>query len=239
MNGTCRVTYLYPTNTGLTVIGGVESILENGKYAEIDQVYPKWIGQVGATDRSCLIKSISINRDSLIDPVENQSLDNAMLFFAMPELMDEVRKQDSLFPLMYSRRLSNEVDSSMANLIRRKFLGHQISLCDSDQFDVFACKLEKKVISLCTDNGGGTDILQYRVGSNHKLELSLTKQTVVDNARNKQFELFENGGSRYKVQFGNNDHSISAGVVVEKDGVTLFKQQCQSEMFESYLLPRK
>jgi len=157
----------------------------------------------------------------------------------MPELMGEVRKYDPIFPLKYSNRLSNGVDSSIANLIRRKFLGDQISLCSSDQFDVFACKLGRKVISVCSGNRDGTAILQYRAGSDRKVELLLTKETTLNDAENKQSETFENGRYRYKVEFGNNNDASSAGVIVEKNGTTVSKQQCQPVMFEPYLLPRK
>lgn len=239
MNGTYNVTYLYPADQGLTTIGEIESELDNGKYIEINQISPKWIDRTGEAEIAGLIRLISGRRTDFIGSNENQALENSMIFFAIPELMNEIHKQDPLFARNYTDRLSNEVDSSMANLIRRKFLGKNISLCGTDQFDVFACKLDKKVISVCSGNKNGAAVLEYRAGSDRKIELSLTKQVQTNYAGNKGTESFENGGYKYTINFGEGRDTSLAGVIVERKGTIVSKQQCQPEMIEPYLIPRK
>jgi hypothetical protein len=239
MNGTYTVTYLYPTDGGLTTIGAIESGIDNGKYKEINRISPEWVKGISVADRARLIQSISVNHDDFVRSSQAQSLDDAMLFFVMPDLMREIRKRDSGFPVDYSNYLGNEVNSSMANLIRREFLGGKISLCDSDQLDVFACSVGEKAISVCMGNKeDDVDTLQYRVGVGRKVELSLEKpfpHTVVGGGHS---EFFDNGDYRYTVKFGNGKDSDSAGVIVEKNGAIVSRQQCHPERFEPYLLPK-
>ncbi|MGF6787526.1 hypothetical protein [Paraburkholderia sp. 35.1] len=239
MNGSYNVTFLYPGDEGLTTIGGVESDLDNGKYIEINRISPKWINKSGETEMAYLIQSVSKNRSGFIGPDGNQALDNAMIFFAIPDLMNEIRKQDSLFSHSYTSQLSNEVNSSIANLIRRKFLGKSVSLCGDDQFDVFVCKLDKRVISVCSGNMNGAAVLEYRAGSDRKIELSLSKQIDSNYVANKEAESFENGGYKYTVKFGNGGDTSSGGVIVERKGTIVSSQKCQPEMIEPYLIPRK
>ncbi len=176
MNGVYRVTYLYPSNDGLTTIGAVELGMDNGKYTEVSQIIPKWIRQVGATDRPRITQSISVGFENMANSHQNLSIDDALLLFAMPELVPVIRKRTPAFPVAYSNYISNEIDASMANLIRREFVGDQTSLCDIDQFDVFACSLGKRTISVCSGSEDGANILQYRAGYHRKLELLMTKK---------------------------------------------------------------
>lgn len=239
MNSTYNVTYLYPTDQGLTTIGQIESDLDDGKYIEVNKISPKWINSPGEVEMADLIQSILMRRSEFIESDESKSLDNAMIFFAIPDLMSEIRKQDPLFVRNYTTRLSDEVDSSMANLLRRQFLGGNISLCGNDQFDVFACQIDKKIISVCSGNENGTTVLEYRAGSDRKIELSLTKQVQTNYAGNKETESFENGGYKYIIKFGNGRDASLAGVIVENKGAIVSRQQCHPEMIEPYLIPRK
>ncbi|APA89748.1 hypothetical protein BJG93_30225 (plasmid) [Paraburkholderia sprentiae WSM5005] len=239
MSGTYNVTYLYPADDGLTAIGEIESDLDNGRYIRIDRISPKWIKRTGEVEMVRLIQSIAANRADFVGPDGNQALDNAAIFFTMPVLMDEMLKLDPLFARNYTDRLSNEVDSSMANLLRRKFLGKNISLCGEDQFDVFVCKLDKKIISICSGNNNGAAVLEYRYGFGRKIELSLTKPVSINNDDEKETELFENGDYIYTVKLENRRDMGSAGVIVERRRAILSRQQCQQETIEPYLMPRK
>ncbi|MFM0550056.1 hypothetical protein P0D69_03650 [Paraburkholderia sediminicola] len=127
MNGIYSVTYLYPGDDGFITFGTAELSMDNGKYTEINRISPEWIKRASANDRTLFIRSIVSHSDIFIDSGQNQSLDDAMFFFALPELMREIQKSDSTFLVNYSNRLSKDVNSSMANLIRRRFLGNQVN----------------------------------------------------------------------------------------------------------------
>lgn len=239
MNGSYKVTYLYPVDDGLVTIGAVELGMDNGKYVEINRSSPEWIKQASLDEISRIVKSISLNRGEFTDAVRTQSLDDAMVFFVIPGLMDEIRKLDAEFPDNYSRQLNKKVDSSMANLIRREFMGRGISLCDSNQFDIFVCNLERKTISVCIDRKNDFEVLQYRVGSARKVELSLEKSFVAGATDGARSESFRNGEFRYTVDFDGEKNSHWAGVTVEQNGILISRQQCRSEKFEPYMLPEK
>ena len=239
MNGSYKVTYLDPVDDGLVTIGAIELSMDNGKYIEINRSSPEWIKQARMAEISRIVKSISLNRSELMNAARTQSFDDAMVFFAIPEWMDEIRKRDAAFPDKYSRQLNKKVDSSMANLIRREFMGRGVSLCDSDQFDVFVCNLERKTISVCIDRKNDFEVLQYRAGSARKVELSLEKSFVADATDGARSESFRNGEFRYTVDFDGEKNSHWAGVTVEQNGIFVSRQQCHSEKFEPYMLPDK
>ncbi|TKC78923.1 hypothetical protein FAZ69_31280 [Trinickia terrae] len=236
MNGIYRVIYLRPTESGLIAIGGAESSLDNGRFVDAVAISPKWTKAASARELDSLFDSILVHRGDLVGSSSSQSFDGAFLFFSIPELMGKIRRVDALFLIDFSMVLNKTVDSSLANLIRRRFVGNQISLCDENQFDIFVCKIGKKTLAVCASNREGEDVIQYRIGRDRNVELSLSKtmsQRIFDSH---ELGVFERGEYRYIVKYGDN---VWQGVVVEKSGITISKQQCEVEMVEPFLLPNK
>jgi hypothetical protein len=239
MNGTYKVTYLYPTDDGLLMIGAAESSMDNGSYTGISRDYPEQMKRINEHEKIHLIKSFSNFSANFFGSSRGESIDDAMLFFVVPELMAEIKRQNSEFPIDYSNYLNSEIDSSLANLIRRSFLTRNGSLCDVDQFDVFVCGVGKKYISICSGKKGGALTLQYRAGLNGKIEILLEKPFSSFNSSKIESESFENGGYRYTVRFGDIHGSGWAGVLVEKMDAAISKMQCRAGTIEPYLLPEK
>lgn len=239
MNGTYKVAYVYPADDGLATIGSAEASMDNGNYVEIGRIDSDRLRQINENEKFHLIKSISAEPVDLIDSASSESVDDAMLFLLIPDLMKEIENRDSRFPAVYTKYLNDKVDSSMANLLRRKFLGNEVGLCDMNQFDVFVCSLDKKIVSICVGDKDGSQILQYRAGVGRKVEISLEKSFSSVGSKETPFGSFGNGDYQYTVNFGGVEDSGWAGVVVEKNGAVFSRQQCRAGAIEPYLLPRK
>lgn len=239
MNGTYKITYLYTTDISLEFISGVDGTLENGKFTSAESFSPKWTNEIKPNEKSNLIKSIAINRDHLIGKTDDLTIDNALLLLTSPELPDEIRKHDPSFFKKYSDNINKNVDSSVANLVRKKILTPEISLCDPDQFDVFACKLDRKSISLCLGKKDGSSVIQYRAGSKEKIELLLENPTPGNLSDTTESLILENRGYSYTVRFGQEKGTSWSGVVIRKGNHPIAKQQCQPGTIEPYLLPKR
>jgi hypothetical protein len=235
MNGTYKVAYLSPSASGLVAIGGVELSQDNGRYVDVSEAFPTWTKPADQTGLRNVVNAIIENQNKLIVADKGQSFDNALLFFAVRGLMENLMIKDSNFLVNFAKDINSEVDSSIANLIRRRLIGNKISLCGDDQFDVFVCKIGRKSLSVCSGVQDDANVLQYRVGTDRKIELSLGKSVSLNRPQRVSTESFKNDEYQYVVKFGDADWQ---GVVVEKNGTPVSELQCDSESMEPYLLPK-
>lgn len=235
MNGTYRITYLLPTRQGLIAIGGAELGRDNGKYADVSIAFPAWTGRADSAQLSAVAHSIMSKKNSIVGTNKGESFDNAILVFVVGFLVKDVWKSSPSFLADLTGEINDVVDSAVANLIRRKLIGGEISLCDEDQFDVFVCRAGKKTLSLCTAGRDAPDALQYRIGTFRDIELRLARSFPGGGLQDSSSVSFENGPYSYVVQYADGSWR---GVTIKKNGVSLSRLQCASEGMEPYLLPR-
>lgn len=200
---------------------------------------PEWVRAITANEKTDFVEKVARNREQLLAKKDDQSVDNALLILVNPEFVEEVGKQDPFFLSKYSDDLNAGVDSSVANLIRR-MLTPEMSLCDSGQFDIFVCRLEKKTLSVCLGEKDGLRTIQYRVGSKERLQLLLEKPAPIYRSDTTESEKFSNGNHLYTVRFGGRHSGDDwSGVLVQQDNQLIEKQRCQPGEIEPFRWPKK
>jgi hypothetical protein len=235
MNGTYKVTYLLPCRDGLIIIGGVELSRDNGRYVDVSRVSPVWAKHADHFQLKELADAIMADKENIVVADKGRSIDNAVLVFVVEDIVRDEQKSNPTSLVDLSRRVNDEVDSSIANLIRRRLIGGGISLCDEGQFDVFVCRIGEKSVSVCSGVQGESSVLQYRVGSGRNIELSLAQSGTAGGSMKNSSASFKNGSYQYTVQYGDSDWR---GVIINKNNAIVSKIQCAPWGMEPYLLPK-
>jgi hypothetical protein len=233
MNGSYTVMYLVPEYDGLKHLGSVEISMSNGRFVSIATAAPRWEVSLGASERRAWLDRV-IDRAAELLLSDKGSTDDAFLLFAVPELPIRLVTRAPHFADRYSEYLISNVDSSVGNLIRRRFVGKNSSLCDDEQFDVFVCRANQQTVSLCLDESDGQRRLEYRFGDKNNVELKLSKTI---NTKNDDFDSnpsFLKGPHTYTIKDGN---AVAPSIVVEKNGVNVLKKPCSGRDIESIIFP--
>lgn len=233
MNGIYTVTYLVPESDGLKHVGGVEINMSDGKFVSVATVEPRWDTLLGEDKKKVWLDQVTNRAKNFFISGKN-SIENAFLLFAVPELMSRLSTNDHNFAEQYSKYLISHVDSSIGNLIRRHFVGKGRSLCDDEQFDVFACRVSHQAVSICLDERDGVKRLEYRFGNKNNVQLKLSKAMETKFDDSDLGTSFLNGAYTYTIKDGN---SATPLILVGKNGLIVLRKPCSRGDVESMIFP--
>ena len=234
MEGSYVVTYLFPGSDTLSYVGGVEISMTNGRYVHPSSKMRTWGENLGENERKRLVSTI-VNRSSeLIGDAGNLPIDDVLLFFAMPEVMEKILRNNPDFARQYSRLVADKIDSSLGNLIRRYFVGNKTSLCEEEQYDIFSCRVDSNFASVCLADTVHGEQLEYRYGKSGALSLKLIENR--NKLKEREDEVsFSNGDYQYTVS--NRSSSLEGSILVRRNGVLVTKKKCWSRDLEPLLFP--
>jgi hypothetical protein len=233
MNGSYSIMYLVPEPDGLKHLGSVDVSMNNGKVLSVTTEERRWDVSLGATERKAWLDRV-VSRAEKQFLSDKSSTDDAFLLFAVPELTSRLMSRIPHFADRYSEYLISNVDSSVGNLIRRRFVGNNRSLCDDEQFDVFVCRTNQQIVSLCLDERDGLKRLEYRFGDKNNIALKLSKTI---NTKYDVFDLntsFSRGPYAYIIKDGN---SGTPSVLVEENGLVISEKLCSGGNIEAIIFP--
>lgn len=235
MDGMYVATYLTPVGGALKYLGGVEVSMTNGKFVSASIKQNNWSENIGDSERKRLLVNASSHADNFLATEGANAIDDVLLFFAVPDLMAGASERNHDFARDYSKMIVEKIDSSLGNMIRRRFVGRNQSLCDEEQFDIFSCSVGEKIASVCLTNDSEGEQTEYRYGTSDRLDLKLVQSSRGKSDINDGKISFLNKNFEYVVL--NKGEALDASVLVKKDGELLVKKQCLRRGIEPMLFP--
>lgn len=128
MDGMYVATYLTPVGGALNYLGGVEVSMANGKFVSASIKQNNWNENIGNSEREKLLANASSHADDFFETEGASAIDDVLLFFAVPDLMAGALERNHDFARDYSKMIVEKIDSSLGNMIRRRFVGRNQSL---------------------------------------------------------------------------------------------------------------